>query len=102
MVLVTNSGECCKVDSNAVFTRSHTTVSFDWKNNFFICGKKYIPNMKNSGHYSWSMVETVACQNNIYTKALQAAKERDDEEMTKWLHEVMNGDLGIVDAHYHQ
>ena len=48
------------------------------------------------------MVETVACQNNIYTKALQAAKERDDEEMTTWLHEVMNGDLGIVDAHYHQ
>ena len=58
--------------------------------------------MKNSGHYSWSMVETVACQNNIYTKALQAAKESDDEEITTWLHEVMNDDLGIVDAHYHQ
>ena len=102
MVLLTNSGECCKVDSNAVFTRSHTTLSFDWNNNCFICEEKYIPNMKNSGHYSWSMVKTVACQNNIYTKALQAAKERDDEEMTTWLHEVMNGDQGIVNAYYHQ
>jgi len=87
--------------ASSTFTRSKSSAStFDWNTNCFICDQKCNPKHRSS----WSMVETAIDPHltKVYTKVLEAAKQRDDNEMLPRLLGVPHGDLVAIEAKYHR
>ena len=90
-------------EPEACFRRSQiSTPSFEWKQNCFLCGAQCHPKKRKT----WSMVQSCigdsATGNDMYTKVLQAAEQRNDQEMVARLYGVPNGDLVAVEARYHR
>jgi len=83
-------------------TRAHfiSSSTFSWKKNCFICGK----GCHEKRNLEWSMVESAidSSSPNIYTRVLNAAIERQDNEIQLRLRGIPNGDLVAVEARYHR
>lgn len=85
------------------FTRSKASVvKFDWKSRCFICSDP----CSSKHRLSWSMVESSVKDDpehpNMYTRVLQAAKAKQDDDMITRLQGVPNGDLVAIEARYHR
>ena len=96
-----DSGDVSSGGTESSLTRSKCSMSsFEWKEKCFICGERCSP--KHRG--TWSMVESAIDDKskNMYTKLLEVAELREDEEMLLRLRGVPHGDLVAIEARYHR
>ena len=82
------------------FTRSNVG-DFDWKENCFLCGKKFGENHRNE----WSLVasiEKASDTGTMFRKTLNAARRKGDNIMLARLLGIPNEDLVACEARYHR